>query len=107
MSREFAITVDRYGIDPLKDKIAEIVKNINSYEEHTISQDEVGHSGLLALKYYGDETLGYVILEYNALGHELNMEVGSTIKIPNLNAIKRKATATSGSGSPTKRTLSI
>lgn len=106
MSRQFAITVDSYGIDPIKDSIAAQLLTIKSFQEHTVTEDEVGHSGLLALRYYQDETLGYIILEYNALGHELNMVKGSTIKIPNLNELKAK-TKVKSSTSKLKRTVSI
>lgn len=107
MSRQFAITSDIHGIDPLKDKVAESLRTIKGYQEHVVTEDEVGHSGLLALRYYQDETLGYIILEYNALGHELNMVKGSTIKIPNLNELKAKTQVRSRSGVKTKRTVSI
>jgi hypothetical protein len=80
--RNSAIYVDIYGIDPLRDKISKNLSEILLFEEHTISFSDVGNIDTLAFKYYGKASLGFILLDYNSLGHEMDMVVGETLKIP-------------------------
>lgn len=106
MSRAFFIQHDIHGIDPLRDTLAKALTSVKQSTKHTVTQDEIGHSGLLALKYYNDETLGHVILQYNALGHELEMYAGQEILIPSKSELKANLRTTKVT-SQTKRTVSI
>lgn len=106
MSRQSSIVSDKYGIDPLKDKVALALKNVTDFQPHVVSQDEIGHMGLLALRYYSDETLGFIILEYNALGHELDMYAGQDLRIPSLPELSTKTRAKTQT-TKIKRSVSI
>lgn len=81
--RHRAIHVDRFGIDPLRDKVSEALHKITDYQEHLIAYSDVGNIDTLAYSYYKNASLGFVLLDYNGLGHEMQMEVGKMLRIPN------------------------
>lgn len=108
MSRQNFVKVDEFGIDPLNDLLASVLENVTQSRSHTVSEDEVGHIGLIALREYDstEEVLAFAILEYNALGTEFNLVAGQTIQIPNVAQIRAALSAPSTS-STLKRTVSI
>ena len=81
--RHKAIHVDRYGIDPLKDNVSENLHKITDFQEHLISFPDVGNIDTIADYYYENASLGFILLDYNGIGHEMQLEVGQMLKIPN------------------------
>jgi hypothetical protein len=84
---EFAV-FDEYGVDPLKDVFSNNIDKIGYIREHVVTQDDVGNIDRLSLEYYSTQVYGFAILRYNGILHEDYLEIGSTIKIPDLTAIK-------------------
>lgn len=81
--RHKAIQVDRYGIDPLKDNVSENLHKIQDYQEHLIAFPDIGNIDTLAEVYYRNPSLGFILLDYNGIGHEMQLEVGKKLRIPN------------------------
>lgn len=87
---DFAI-FDEHGVDPLKDVFFENMDNIGYIAEHLVTQNDVGNADLLSLDYYETQKYGFAILRYNGVLHENDLEVGSTIRIPDLKAVRNHA----------------
>jgi len=80
--RHKAIHVDRFGIDPLKDNVSENLHKITDYQEHLITFPDVGNIDTISDLYYETSSLGFILLDYNGIGHEMQLEVGQMLKIP-------------------------
>lgn len=85
--RVFAITTDAYGIDPLKDKIALKLLNIQTYTYHTVNQAERGAPDLISFEEYGKEDYWWHIMAYNGIYRFNQIVEGTVIKIPELASI--------------------
>lgn len=85
--RVFAITVDKYGIDPLLDKIAPKLQYITAYSNHTVRQEERGSPDLISFREYETEDYWWHIMSYNGICRFRDIVEGMTLKIPNLGAI--------------------
>lgn len=85
--REHSVVFDRYGIDPLKDKLALSLDLITDFSYVTVSEDLEHRADLISALQYDRSDLDYVILEFNDLGHESELVKGLDIKIPNLRQV--------------------
>ena len=85
--RVFAIVTDKFGIDPLLDKVTPSLLAITSFINHDISQDERGSPDLISLREYGSEDFWWHIMAYNGICRFRDIVEGQTIKIPLLGAI--------------------
>lgn len=87
---DFAV-FDEHGVDPLQDVFFNNIDNIGYIAEHVVTQDNVGNIDLLSLDYYETQSYGFAILRYNGILHENDLEIGSTIRIPDLRAVRNQA----------------
>lgn len=85
--RVFAVTVDSYGIDPIRDKLVFDLLNITSYQNHAVTQAERGAPDLLSYEYYGTEELWWVIMAYNRLILPREITQDKLLKIPDLSQV--------------------
>lgn len=85
--RVYAIETDKYGIDPLLDRVVPRLMKINSYSNHEVTQDERGAPDLISLREYSSEDYWWHILAYNGICSYKDIVQGLTIKIPNLGDI--------------------
>lgn len=84
---EFAV-FDEHGVDPLRDVFSDNIDKIGYIAEHLVSQDDVSNIDRLSLEYYGTQNYGFAILRYNQVMHEDYLKIGSTIRIPDLSAVR-------------------
>lgn len=87
--RQLAVHADRFGIDPVRDKMASDIAKIVQYSDYTVSQDDVGNIPLVAFDHYNDVELYFVILEYNGIGNMFDIKAGDVIRIPDKQAVKK------------------
>lgn len=57
---------------------------------HIVTQSDAERIDLIAYKYYDDVKLWWIIAEANKISNPLNLEVGSTLRIPTLETIQMK-----------------
>jgi len=82
--RQNTVVFDKYGIDPLKDKLALNLDYITNYELITVSEDLEHRADLISALQYDRSDLDFIILEYNDLGHESEIVKGMDLKLPDL-----------------------
>ena len=85
--RVFAITVDKYGIDPLQDKMTGKIAAISTYTNHEVKQDERGAPDLISEREYNTEDFWWHIMTYNGICRFRDIVEGMTLKIPELGQI--------------------
>lgn len=85
--RVYAITTDKYGVDPLLDKLVPKLQQINRYKTHEVKQDERGSPDLISIREYGTEDFWWHIMSYNGVCHYRDIVEGQTLKIPDLGDI--------------------
>lgn len=85
--RQHSVVFDKFGIDPLKDKVALNIDSITEYDLVTVSEDLEHRADLISALRYDRSDLDFVILEFNDLGHESELVRGLDIKIPNLSQV--------------------
>ena len=85
--RMYAVTVDKFGIDPIQDKIIPHIQAIRTYTTHEITQDERGAPDLISLNAYGSDEYWWIILAYNGIGSYKLLVEGTTLKIPDLASV--------------------
>ena len=100
--RVIAVTTDSQGIDPLKDKIALKLLDIQTYTYHTVNQAERGAPDLISFEEYGKEDYWWHIMAYNGIYRFNQVVEGLVLKIPQLASIVQITNdALSGSSSST------
>lgn len=85
--RVFAIVVDKYGIDPLLDRITPKLQEITAFTTHEVRQDERGSPDLISFRKYGTEDYWWHIMSYNGICSFRDIVQGLTLKIPQLGEI--------------------
>lgn len=85
--RAYAIVVDKYGIDPLQDKIVPSIMKINVYKNHEVTQDERGSPDLISMREYGTEDFWWHILTFNGICRFRDVVEGMTLRIPAMGAL--------------------
>ena len=85
--RVHSIVVDAYGIDPLKDKMAERLGSITKWTPHVVTQAERGALDLISEIEYGTEDYWWHIQAYNGVCSWREVIEGLTLKIPDYGAI--------------------
>lgn len=101
------VVADRYGIDPLKDRVLPGLISITSYKPHTVTQDERGAPDLIAMRMLGTEKLWWVILAYNGIASYRDIVEGTSLRIPDLNSVVAVITAKSMSSTNTPSIITI
>lgn len=82
--RTHSITVDAYGIDPLRDKLMAAIAKISTYDSHVISQDENYAPDLISYNYYGKEDFWWHIMVYNGMFRYKEFVAGVSVKLPSM-----------------------
>lgn len=80
--RFYAVTSDRFGVDPLLDKVVPEIMKIRSYTVHEVKQDERGAPDLISLRNYGTDELWWILMAYNGIGNYKTLVEGVALKIP-------------------------
>ena len=76
------VVADKYGNDPLKDKLFANLNNVTSFIEHTVTPGEDQNPQLISDFYYETVELYRVILAYNGIANSFDIVSGMTIRIP-------------------------
>lgn len=105
--RNFAVTTDKFGIDPLLDKVVPRLRLIQTYKVHIVSQDERGAPDLIAFREYGTEDLWWVVLGYNGIGSYSDIIEGTNLKIASLTSVISLITENSIRPNKTQRVITI
>ena len=87
--RSNTLTVDKYGIDPLKNKVAVAISQVNAYVLYNVNKSERGRPDLIAYNKYGDTNYWWIILMYNGLISFKELKEGITIKVPDFSQISK------------------
>lgn len=85
--RIYSVTVDKYGIDPLRDKIVPKLNEVTSYSNHAVTQEERGAPDLISFREYGSEDYWWHIMAYNGICRFRDIVEGMTLRIPTLGSI--------------------
>ena len=105
--RVFAVTVDQFGIDPLRDKIALKLLDIQTYTYHTVTQAERGAPDLISFEEYGREAYWWHIMAYNGIYRFNQVVEGLVLKIPQLASIVQITNDALSSNSNSTATVTI
>lgn len=92
--RTNSLTIDIYGIDPLKDKSFQAIHDMKSTKTHLVKSDEVGRPDLISYREYKTTVLWWAILIHNGITYPLDILENTVLKIPdfsNLNTVVNKA----------------
>jgi len=85
--RVHAVTVDKWGIDPLMDQVIPRLMQIPTYTNHAVTADERGAPDLISLREYSTEDYWWHIMAYNGIGRYQSIVEGMTLRIPELSSI--------------------
>lgn len=105
--RVHSITADKYGVDPLLDKMIPLIVRIPVYTLHTVTQEERCAPDLIALNYFGTESLWWIVLAYNGIGMYSDLVEGVVLKIPDSSAVVQTVGQNTIRDSSIKRVISI
>ena len=105
--RVFSVTPDKFGVDPLRDKLIPYINNIQSYTNHRIQQDERGAPDLISEREYNSDEFWWIIMAYNGISTYRKLVEGMTIRIPNLTEVVKIVTENSIRPNSVKRTITI
>ena len=85
--RMYSIETDKYGIDPLRDKVIARLTEIRAYTIHEVNQSERGAPDLISYSEYGTEDYWWHIMAFNGICLFADIVEGTTLRIPDLGAI--------------------
>lgn len=85
--RIYTVTIDKYGIDPLLDKLIPRLMDIRAYSNHAVVMDERGAPDLISLREYGSEDYWWHIMAFNGVCRFRDLVEGITLKIPDLGSL--------------------
>ena len=85
--RIYAVTIDKYGIDPLLDKMVPKLMQVTAFTNHSVTMDERGAPDLISLREYGNEDYWWHIMTFNGVCRFRDIVEGITLRIPDLGAI--------------------
>jgi hypothetical protein len=105
--RVHSVISDKFGIDPLKDRLIPLINRIQSYETHQVQQDERGAPDLISERRYGSDEFWWIILAYNGISSYRTIVEGIILKIPNISTVVSIVTENSIRPSSVKRVITI
>lgn len=105
--RFFAITSDKYGVDPLRDKLIPEIMKIKGYTNHQITQDERCAPDLISLRVYNTDEFWWCWMAYNGICHYRDIVEGKNIRMPSLTEIISVVTQHALRPNNTKRVITI
>ena len=82
--RFFAITSDRFGVDPLRDKLVPQLMKIKNFSVHTVTQDERAAPDLISLREYNSDEFWWCVMAYNGVCSYKDIVEGKSLRIPSL-----------------------
>ena len=88
-SRAYSVTLDSFGIDPLKDKSYDDISSIAEYNLYIVKQQDRGRPDAISSNQYGNPNLWWVIMYYNGLGSIREIKEGTTLRIPAITTLTR------------------
>lgn len=105
--RVFAIQSDRYGVDPLRDRLIPLINKIQNYTLHAITQDERAAPDLISIREYNTDEFWWIILAFNGISSYRNLVEGSNLKIPNMSEVVTIVTENSIRPNRVQRVITI
>lgn len=105
--RLFAIVSDRYGVDPLRDRIIPEINKIPTYSLHEVLQEERGAPDLISLREYNTDEFWWILLAYNGISSYRTLVEGKVIKIPDMGSIISVVTENAIRPNRVQRTITI
>jgi hypothetical protein len=105
--RVHSISVDEYGVDPLRDRALRVLPTIRDYDVHRVTQAQRGALDLISLERYGTDELWWVIQAYNGIASYREVVEGLTLKIPRLASVMEIFTLAIPKPSTVQRVISI
>lgn len=105
--RIHSVLSDKFGIDPLRDRLIPLINKIQSYETHQVQQDERAAPDLISERRYGSDEFWWIILAYNGISSYRTLVEGITLKIPNISTVVSIVTENSIRPSSVKRVITI
>lgn len=85
--RQYVVATDSLGIDPLRDRMAEQIQRITSFQWHDVTQAQRGAPDLISYEYYGTEEFWWHIMMYNGINRWRSIVEGMQLKIPHQGAL--------------------
>lgn len=81
-----------WGIWERPDELWDALESLG-YKEHRVAKSEIGCLDVLAVKYFGNERLGWFIAAFNNIIDPVtDMYVGQVLRIPDILFVQRFAT---------------
>lgn len=105
--RVYAITVDKYGIDPLKDSVCMKLREIATFKLHDITVAERGAPDLVSFNEYGTELLWWCIMAYNGICQYTDFVEGTTLRIPDYGSVVEIINSSQASSGSAINTVTI
>lgn len=87
--RAYSVTIDKYGIDALRDRALPLILAIPTYKNFEIKQHYRGRPDLIANDTYGNVNLWWVIMAYNGICSFREIVEGNGLKIPTSTLVSR------------------
>lgn len=87
MERVTHVIIDELGIDPLRDRSWQAIRDITDYSEYVVTQTEENNIPLISHKMYGDMRLWWIIQVYNGIADPFTVKSGTVLRIPAYNSI--------------------
>ncbi len=105
--RFFAITSDKYGVDPLRDKLIPELMKIKEFSVHSTTQDERGAPDLISLRKYNNDEFWWCIMAYNGICSYRDIVEGRSLRIPSFAGIVSVVTQHALRPNTTRRVITI
>lgn len=107
MMRSSHVVVDELGMDPLRDKSFEHIKQqILTWTPYIVSDSDKYNAPLISYNVYETPDLWWVILAYNDILDVFTLVPGMQLRIPNQNEVW-SALATEQERQPSYRTVNL
>lgn len=88
-SRTLSVTVDKFGVDPLKDKALDRISAIVDYDLYLVKQQDSGRPDNISHAKYGNPNFWWIIMAYNGIMNFRDIQAGVTLRIPLMSQVLR------------------
>lgn len=105
-SHSVFLVIDELGIDPLRDKAIDAIKETIGFEFYKVKSGERNNSPLISFNVYQDEKFWWHIQVYNDIDDMFEIKAGMQIKIPDMNEMTTRLQTALNQNNSTK-TVSI
>jgi hypothetical protein len=86
-SRAYSVTIDKFGVDPLRDKTLDLISKIPKYSQYQVTQYLRGRPDQIAHFVYGQSNLWWVITSYNGILNVRTIVEGTVLNVPDYSAV--------------------